>query len=46
MVFESVDDMDSWLVIFCWEIEGFGGKKVFFEIGKLKIDELIVSFRE
>lgn len=40
MVFESVEEMDVWIVVLRCEIEVLGGRKVLFEIGKLKmVDE-------
>lgn len=46
MVFESADDMDSWLATLRREIEGLGGKKALSETGKPKTDEPIASLRE
>ncbi|KAK0391056.1 hypothetical protein NLU13_0558 [Sarocladium strictum] len=46
MVFESADDMESWLATLRREIEALGGKKALSETGKPKADEPAVGLRE
>ncbi|KAL1873135.1 hypothetical protein VTK73DRAFT_1046 [Phialemonium thermophilum] len=45
MVFESADDMDSWIATIRREIEALGGKKNLSETGKPKVDESDLQVR-
>ncbi|KAH8912803.1 hypothetical protein BR93DRAFT_871343, partial [Coniochaeta sp. PMI_546] len=45
MVFESAEDMESWIVILRREIEALGGKKSLSETGKPKIDDKILHLK-
>ena len=43
MVFDSADDMESWIVLLRTEIEAFGGRKSLSETGKPKFIEALAS---
>jgi hypothetical protein len=45
MVFESVEDMESWMAILRREIEHLGGKKNLSETGKPKVDAEVLQLR-
>ncbi|KAK1766816.1 hypothetical protein QBC33DRAFT_611488 [Phialemonium atrogriseum] len=45
MVFESADDMDSWIATLRREIEALGGKKNLSETGKPKVDDMVLQLR-
>ncbi|KAK2776871.1 peptidase family m20 m25 m40 protein [Colletotrichum kahawae] len=45
MVFESAEEMDSWITILRREIEALGGKKNLSETGKPKADDNVVQLK-
>lgn len=45
MVFESAEDMDSWIATLRREIEALGGKKNLSETGKPKVDGVVLQLR-
>jgi hypothetical protein len=45
MVFESAEDMESWIAVLRREIESLGGKKNLSETGKPKADDEVVELR-